>query len=74
MSHTGKIGNLQSHKSEAILLIFDLLNKHNKVQLLTSKDKYLYKNTEEHKIVSSKRVNPLSYSKPASFLRADFSL
>ena len=72
MSHTGKIGNLQSHKSEAILLIFDLLNKHN--QLLTSKDKYLYKNTEEHQIVCSKRVNPLSYSKPASFLRADFSL
>jgi hypothetical protein len=58
LAHTSRIGNLQSHKSEAILLIFDFLYKHNKAQLLTTKDKDLYKNTEAQQI----------------FLSADFSL
>jgi hypothetical protein len=68
MSHTAKFGNLQSHKSEAILLILALYYKHNKVQLQTSKDRDMYKDTKEHQITCSIRVNPLTY------LRADFSL
>jgi hypothetical protein len=50
------------------------LYKHNKVQLLTTKYKDLYKNTKEQQIIYSIRVNALSYSKLASFLSADFSL